>query len=325
MNAEGLRAVPKDAPLGFVKPRWRRYVVQGGSIDRRYYELCALNELRGRLRAGDVWVAGSKQYRDFEDYLLPLERWKTLITTEEVPVVVETDLDSYLEERTEVLHRALVEVDTLVAKGELPDVKLVGNTLKVSTLKKAVPEGVEALRRRVYARLPRIKLTNLLVEVDSWTQFSRAFTHAQTDEPPQDQTLLLSAILADGVNLGLEKMAQVSPGMSYETLAWTSDWHLRDETYQRALAQVVNTHHRLPFAKHWGDGTTSSSDGQFFPAGGQKELAARVNPPLRAAARSDLLHAHQRPVRPLLHPDYRRHHAGRDLRFGRSALSRDRP
>lgn len=277
MNTDGLRAVLKTAPIGFVKPRWRKYVLSHGGIDRRYYELCALNELRGRLRAGDVWVVGSKQYRDFEDYLLPPKRWKGFVERKEIPVAVETNLDAYLEERSEVLHDALSRVDALIAKQELPDVKLIGTRLKVSPIKTAVPEGVEALRRRAYARLPRIKLTNLLVEVDSWTHFSRHFTHTQTEDVCDDRRLLLGAVLADGVNLGLEKMAQVSTGMSYERLAWISDWHLRDETYHRALAVVVNTHHHLPFSHHWGDGTSSSSDGQFFPAGGQRELAARAN------------------------------------------------
>src|SRR5439155_331786 len=35
--------------------------------------------------------------------------------------------------------------------------------------------------------------------------------------------------------------------------------------------------HQLPFAAHWGDGTTSSSDGQYFRAGGCGEAAGQVN------------------------------------------------
>src|SRR3546814_5467304 len=31
-----------------------------------------------------------------------------------------------------------------------------------------------------------------------------------------------------------------------------------------ALAVLINAQHRLPFSRVWGDGTTSSSDGQFF-------------------------------------------------------------
>jgi hypothetical protein len=159
MNTEGLRAIPKEAPIGFVTPRWQKYVLQSGGIDRRYYELCVLNELRGRLRAGDVWVVGSKQYRDFEDYLLPPGRWNELVISEGIPVAVETNIAAYLKERGEVLHEALSTVDTLIANQKLADIKLVGSPLKISPLKMAVPEGVEALRRQVYAKLPRINLS----------------------------------------------------------------------------------------------------------------------------------------------------------------------
>ena len=39
-------------------------------MDRHFYELCAFAELRDRLRAGDIWVTGSRQYRDFETHLM---------------------------------------------------------------------------------------------------------------------------------------------------------------------------------------------------------------------------------------------------------------
>jgi hypothetical protein len=44
-------------------------------IDRCYYELCALTELRNGLRSGDVWVVGSRRYGDFESYLIPKDSW----------------------------------------------------------------------------------------------------------------------------------------------------------------------------------------------------------------------------------------------------------
>jgi hypothetical protein len=42
-------------------------------------------------------------------------------------------------------------------------------------------------------------------------------------------------------------------------LSWLSAWHIRDETYSKALARLVNHQHCQPFAAHWGEGTTSSS------------------------------------------------------------------
>jgi TnpA family transposase len=59
--------------------------------------------------------------------------------------------------------------------------------------------------------------------------------------------------------------------------SWLVAWHIRDETYRKALAELVNYQHRIPFAAYWGEGTTSSSDGQRYRAGGRGEAAAEIN------------------------------------------------
>jgi len=56
LNASGKRTLPEHVPTGLVKPRWRPYVCPSSGVDRHFYELCALAELRDRLRAGDIWV-----------------------------------------------------------------------------------------------------------------------------------------------------------------------------------------------------------------------------------------------------------------------------
>lgn len=47
--------------------------------------------------------------------------------------------------------------------------------------------------------------------------------------------------------------------------------------YSRALSQIIDYHRAVPFARHWGDGTTSSSDGQYYRAGGQGQAQGNVN------------------------------------------------
>jgi hypothetical protein len=76
LNQTGRRKVADNAPTNFVPARWQSYVIDAdGRIDRRYYELCALWELRAALRAGDVWVDGSRRYTNPETYLIPREHW----------------------------------------------------------------------------------------------------------------------------------------------------------------------------------------------------------------------------------------------------------
>lgn len=277
MNASGKRKIPDDAPVEFVKPRWEKYVIREQEIDRHYYEICALAELRNHLRSGDIWVTGSRQFKDFDEYLLPTDTWMKMKVTGKLPLSVDTNVEQYLEDRIRKVETELLTVSELIRKEQLPDVSLSGGILRVSPLKKMVPDGVEELIRRTYDLLPRIKLTDLLVEVDGWTQFSRHFTRLHSNAEVKDKSVLFAAILADGINLGLAKMADACPGISFDQLAWVSDWYIRDDTYSKALAEIVDFHHKHPFASHWGDGTTSSSDGQRFKAGSRSGPTAQVN------------------------------------------------
>ncbi len=85
MNADNLRKVPADAPTAFIKPRWKPLVITPEGLDRKFYEICALSELKNALRSGDIWVKGSRQFRDFDDYLLPAEKFAALKREQALP------------------------------------------------------------------------------------------------------------------------------------------------------------------------------------------------------------------------------------------------
>ena len=277
LNRDSARKVPADAPTDFIRPRWSRYVTGPEGIDRRYYEFCAMVELKNALRSGDVSVVGSRQFRAFEDYLMPRPDFDRGLKEKTLPAAVPTTAAVYLEERLSLLRKTLDQSDALARDGQLPDVELNSAGLKISPLENSVPKEADELRDRLYGMLPHVKITDLLLEVDRWTGFTRRFTHLKTGEPAKDPTFLLTAILADATNLGLAKMAESCPGTSPSKLSWLVAWHIRDETYSKALAGIVNHQHCLPFAAHWGEGTTASSDGQRYRAGGRGEAAGQVN------------------------------------------------
>ncbi|GAA3332572.1 hypothetical protein GCM10020331_093240 [Ectobacillus funiculus] len=49
---------------------------EDGNINRHYYELAALTELRNHIRSGDIFVDGSRQHKAFDDYLVSQDDWK---------------------------------------------------------------------------------------------------------------------------------------------------------------------------------------------------------------------------------------------------------
>ena len=97
LNATGGRKLPVDAPTAFISKRWQKLVLTEQGPDRRYYELCALAELKNALRSGDMWVLGSRQFKDLEEYLVPAEPFATLLRAGELPLAVEPDGERYLQ------------------------------------------------------------------------------------------------------------------------------------------------------------------------------------------------------------------------------------
>ena len=147
----------------------------------------------------------------------------------------------------------------------------------ITPIEKSTPPEAEALAARLYAMLPRIRITDLLSEVARWTLFTDCFTHLRTGETAADPRILMASLLADGLNLGLTRMAEACSIASLGQLAWTADWHIRDETYALALRRLIDQQQREPLAAMFGGGFASSSDGQFFRAGGFGRDASSIN------------------------------------------------
>ena len=180
------------------------------------------------------------------------------------PLDISLDATQYLNEKIKQLEDKMEIACRLAQENALPEASLSNDRIKIKPLDNAVPHETEALSAKVYRLLPYIKITDLLQEVDGWTHFSDHFTHLKSGDKAEDENLMLTVILSDAINLGLRKMAEASPGISYSKLSWLQAWHIRDETYFSALAEIINYQYRHPFSVYWGEGKTSSSDGQRF-------------------------------------------------------------
>jgi len=276
LNATNIREIPEDAPIGFVRKRWESLVLTQVGIDRRFYELCVLSELKNALRSGDLWVSGNRQFNDFKEYMLSPGAF-TQLQKDGFRLDVEINSEKYLNKRMQQLQDQFVKVNDLAKLGKLPDVAITKGILKITPLTNLVPDEATAAMNKVYSLLPHVRITELLLEVDRWTGFTQHFTNLKTEEPASDTILMLTAVLADGINLGLSKMAEACPAMTHTKLSWLAAWHIRDATYSKALAELINAQHHQPLAQVWGEGNTSSSDGQRYRAGGRGEPAGQTN------------------------------------------------
>lgn len=268
LNTAKRRKLPEEVPVDFVPDHWWRFVMAHDPPDRRPYELCALSTLRDQLRSGDVYLPNSRRYTDPETFLIPRSQWPHLRQDVCQELALDPTGATRLHDRAHALRDLLPRVDRLLdrrdgirmEKGELIVPMDEGDDL---------PASARALEEQVRRRIPHVDLTDLLLEVDQWTGFSQHLTHAAGGQPRTDDLLLHlhAAVLAQGTNMGPVEMAH-SANLTYDRLAWTSSWYVREETLKSAVAVLVNFQYRQPLAQHWGGGTLSSSDGQRFPVRG---------------------------------------------------------
>ena len=261
--------IPNDAPIGFVSSKWKPYIFdEKGNIVRKYYVLCVLWELRSALRAGNIWLEYSRRYISIESCFIPEKQWPELKDNVCSLINAPQDGNIRLKERQQSMESLLRELHKILIDEKTEGMaRLEKDEIILSPLEaEGRSERVKALEEEIVGRLPRLDLTELLIEVDSWIHFTDHFTHAAESEARSKEVLthIYACIIAEACNFGFEQMEQ-SSGISYRKLAWCNTWYIREETLKQAFSAIVDYHHNLPLSQYWGGGTLSSSDGQRFP------------------------------------------------------------
>ncbi len=272
--AEIIKSGGAARPIGFLGPRskWHRHLKAQNAGDHRLWEVAVLCHLRDAFRSGDIWLTGSRRYGDVKDALVPIE--VAQVTTK---LVVPFDPAEWIADRKARMSKALERLAKAARADAIPGGSIVDGVLKTERLTAAVPAEADELVLDLYRRLPDVRITDIMTEVDADTGFTDAFYHLRTGAPCKDRIGLLNVLLAEGINLGLSKMAEASNTHDYFQLSRLSRWHVESAAINRALATVIEAQAALPMVQFWGTGDTASSDGQFFTAARQGEAMNLVN------------------------------------------------
>ena len=277
LYAEGKRVLPDRVPVGHLGSSEKKLVFDCGKPDRRLYEIATLAHLRDRLRSGDVWVDGSRSFRPIDEHLMPKPAFVAMKDEGKLGLGVQGDGAAWLAEVRQMMDFNLKRLAYRARNGKLDGVRLDAGTLIVTPRASDIPAAADELNVEISEMYPLIEVPDLLREVHDWTGFADQFTHVRTGDAPQNISAMLAGVLADGTNLGPKRMAGASKGISAHQIGWMRTFHARSETYRAAQACVTDAHARHPHSLLWGDGTTASSDGQFFRASDRAAKRGDIN------------------------------------------------
>lgn len=258
-------------PTAFAPKAWQGQLkTADGSLDMTGYRLCVLDGLRRAIRRRDVFPVRSLRYADPRKGLLSGAAWEAarpaICRTVGVSASADEELGR-LSRRLDLAYRETarrVPVNTAVAIVNTP----VGPDLSVEHLEKfEEPPSLVALRIAVDARLPRLDLPELILEMHARTGFADLFTHASEGSARAEDiaTSVCAVLVAEATNTGFEPLVRLdAPALRRSRLSWVKQNFLRAETLTIANAALVSAQNAVPLARRWGGGEVASADGLRF-------------------------------------------------------------
>ena len=261
-----IKTLPDDVPTDFVPAGWQKVLRDDrGRLRRSLWETALALAIRDALRSGDLYLPDSRHHAGFWSLVLDERRWATT----RVANYADLGLPERPAEHLAQLAREIGCAATAFAAGLAtnPFARIEQGQLSLSR-PDALPISpeVHSLRQLIESRMPRVRLEDILLEVNRLCGFTRAFRPLVGYEPRRSEAYraLLATLIAHGTNLGLTAMGDSVETLTAADLQHASRWLVREATLKAASTQMVDYHHQRPFAAVWGNGRLSSSDGQRF-------------------------------------------------------------
>jgi hypothetical protein len=269
LNTTGRRALPEDLPIACIPRRLRPFVGTNGTRNRRAYECAVLTALRDEIKRGNMWVQGSRRFGKLDDFFLPDTEWA--VRRQDFfrraglpadPAAAAADLTA----RLNAAYERFLATLPANASVTVDDQGWHLSTDPAETLSPDDERGVATLRAWLRAKMPTTRLPELLLAVDQTLDWTRHFLPVgrRATRTADEVCQVVATIMAYGCNLGPETMARLTNSVSYEDIQRITDWYLHEESLRAALADLVNAILALDTTQVWGEGRTSSSDGQRF-------------------------------------------------------------
>lgn len=261
-----------QAPLEGVPNAWRRLVKppRQPEVDRQAYTLCTLERLQDNLRRRDVFVSRSERWGNPRIKLLHGEQWEAsrpqvcrALNRNESP---EPELEA-LGQQLDVAYQRTAENFPSNAAVRIEAVKG-RDTMTLTGLDKLdEPPSLIQLREAVFARLPRVDLPEVLLEIHARTGFAYEFTHLSEGEARASDlpVSVCAMLLAEACNIGLEPVVRSDiAALTRGRLNWVQQNYIRADTLTQANAKLVDTQSTIALAQEWGGSEVASADGLRF-------------------------------------------------------------
>ena len=276
LDGEDIKKFPLSATASFIDFKLHRGLYrEDGSIRRSVWEIGLTIAIKDKFRSGDIYLQQSKRHTSFWNLIYSEKKWE-----EEKPhackeIHLEADGDVETKKLADSFESSLEESQSRFKENKFAKIEKEKLKLRKDDKLERLP-SVDLLQNTINTSLPRIRIEDLILEVDQELHFSRHFNPIQgsRQEIPYSYKSIVAAIIAMATNLGIIAMSSSTDKLSVDILRDVVRTCIREETIKAANAEIVNAHTKFPLSSYYGSGALSSSDGQRFRVRGSSLIAS---------------------------------------------------
>ncbi|MBC7390523.1 MAG: Tn3 family transposase [Opitutaceae bacterium] len=246
-----------------------RVLTKEGKLRVSLYKFFLFRHMRDAIRAGELAIDSSYDYRSFEEYWISQSVW----SKDKEKLIEKAGLSRYLQSRETLLklnekhNLQIKQTNERIALGENKHVYF--DTEGNWHLMKDKRGEDETDRPSLYPQEYVIPLLEVLTTVNSATDFVSSFEHHGFDNLPKrpDEKLFFAAILGYGCNIGIRKFSFMSKGIRTSSLETTAIHYFSPEITIRANDRILTFSNALPLTglfRNDPEFVHTSSDGQKF-------------------------------------------------------------
>jgi TnpA family transposase len=260
--------IKKDSPSEFLSKSEKEFVFEGGkNVKKSLYKGLLFCKIVENIKSGGANLACSYRYQHINNYLINSRRWnqdKESILSQ-CGLTKFTNPDKILDELAECIELKLSQVNKDLSDGTN---KYLGfnNKLKIKVATPKTDSKQEEFISTLLSDNGYVPILDVLSAIDVSTEFGSCFKHhgnKNVKMKPTNETIF-AGIIGRGCNIGINRMANISKGITEDILKNTVNWFFTPANLQSANNAIISTINKLTLPhvfKTQANKTHTSSDG----------------------------------------------------------------
>lgn len=244
--------VGKEAPVGFLSEKEQATLYSSdGKFRVSLYKVLLYFYTANALKAGVISLKPAYRYLSLENYLHPKEHWQANKNRllEEAGLLDFADIDQLIATLQKKLHGAYHKTNRRIKADKNPHIKFDSKgrmVLATPKVEKINTQSVSSL----FADQKYTSVLKILSDIQRLTGYLDCFRHHSVKDKKilPKTSIFYAAILGMGCNIGISKMANVSKGITEDTLENFVNWHMSLDNINAANQCILDLLGKLSLA-----------------------------------------------------------------------------